>query len=65
MVKSSKLRRVCGGVLAALVVASACLAIGGIWGAIPGDTAMQLFATFLTVAGAANGIAYIADQFFS
>jgi len=63
--KSATLRIVCGIVLAVLTLASAALAIGGIWDMIPGDTAGQLFATFLTVAGAAVGVTYIADKFFA
>lgn len=59
------MRKVCGATLAVLTLASAGLAIGGIWGAIPGDTAAQLFGTFLVVGGASIGITYIAEKFFS
>lgn len=63
--KSATLRVVCGAVLALLTLASSGLAIAGIWELIPGETAAQLFATFLTVAGTTVAVTYIADTFFS
>jgi len=62
--RSHTLRMICGAILAVLTVSSAGLAIAGIWEMIPGDTAGQLFATFLTVSGAAFLVTYIADKFF-
>lgn len=64
MPKSATLRRVCGIVLAGLTLASAALAIGGIWGFIPGETAGNLFLTFVTVAVASVAVTHIADSFF-
>jgi len=63
--KSPVLKRVCGATLAILTVASACLAIAGIWGAIEGQTAGQLFLTFVTVGLTSSSVTYIADSFFS
>ena len=63
--KSQALRRVCGATLVILTVASAVLAIAGIWGAIEGETAGQLFLTFVTVGLTSSGVTYIADSFFS
>jgi hypothetical protein len=56
---------VCGATLVILTVASAGLAIAGIWGAIEGETAGQLFLTFVTVGLTSSGVTYIADSFFS
>jgi hypothetical protein len=55
---------VCGATLAILTVASAGLAIAGIWGAIEGETAFQLFLTFVTVGVTSSSVTYIADKFF-
>lgn len=57
-------RRIAGGVLASLILASAVLAIGGIWGFIAGDTAGQLFGTFIVVGGATVGLSYVVSSFF-
>lgn len=63
--KSATLRVVCGAVLAILTLASAGLAIAGIWEMLPGETAAQLFGTFVTVGGTTVAVTYIADTFFS
>lgn len=57
-------RKVAGGVLAVLILASAVLAIAGVWGLIQGDTAGQLFATFLVTGGATAGLTYVVETFF-
>lgn len=62
--KSGVLKRVCGATLGVLTVASAALAIAGIWGAVPGETAFQLFMTFVTIGCATNAVTYLADKFF-
>jgi len=62
--KSQTLRVVCGAVLAILTLASAGLAIAGIWEMLPGETAAQLFGTFVTIAGTTVAVAYITDTFF-
>jgi len=61
--RSQLLRRVCGATLAILTVASAGLAIAGIWGAIEGETAFQLFLTFVTIGVTSSSVTYIADKF--
>lgn len=57
-------RQIAGGVLSLLIAASAVLAIGGIWGWIEGDTAGQLFGTFIVTGGATIGLSYVAASFF-
>lgn len=53
-----------GGVLASLVLFSAFLAVGGIWGVIEGDKAAQLIGTFFIVGLATMGLSYVANTFF-
>lgn len=54
-----------GYVLVLMIMFSAVLAIGGIWGWIRGDTAGQLFATFCVIGGSAVGLGYATDKFLT
>lgn len=65
MIKSSSFMKTAGVVLIILILASATLAIGGIWGFIRGDTASQLFGTFLVVGGAVIGVSYAVTAFIN
>lgn len=56
--------RICGAVLVILILASAILAVAGIWGFIRGDTAGQLFGTFFVVGLATIGLGYTVSKFF-
>jgi hypothetical protein len=57
-------RQITGAVLCVLTVASAALAIGGVWGFIDGDTAGQLFGTFLVVGLTTVCLGYVVSKFF-
>jgi hypothetical protein len=55
---------VIGVVLTVLVLLSAFLGIGGVWGWIKGDSAWQVFLTFLIVGGTVAVVTYVAHAFF-
>jgi len=58
------LNQITGVVLSTLTVASALLAIGGIWGAVDPDVAIQLFLTFVVTGATTSAVTKIATHFY-
>lgn len=58
-------KKLSGVVLILMILGSAMLALAGTWGWITGDTATQLFATFLIVGGSAIGISWATETFLN
>ena len=58
------LNKITGIVLILLTVASAILALGGIWGAVNSDTAFQLFFTFVVTGVTTSAVTTIATHFY-
>jgi hypothetical protein len=54
---------VIGIVLVLIVLVSAILGLGGIWGWFSGDYSWQVFLTFLVCGGAVIGVSYVAHIF--
>jgi hypothetical protein len=65
MFNNKKLNQITGIVLVALTIASAALALGGVWGVVDNDTAWKLFLTFIVTASTTGAVAGIADKFWS
>lgn len=58
------LNQITGLVLSLLTLASAFLAIGGIWGAVEPGIAFQLFLTFVVTGATTSAVTSIATHFY-
>ncbi|NBW11918.1 MAG: hypothetical protein EBR82_28185 [Caulobacteraceae bacterium] len=64
MFNNKKLNQITGIVLVLLTIASAVLAMGGVWGVVDDETGRKLFATFAITAATTWSVAAIADKFW-
>jgi membrane protein implicated in regulation of membrane protease activity len=57
------MQKIIFAVLSILTLVAALAALGGIWGALPGDTAWQLIGTFFVLALATIALERAADHY--
>jgi hypothetical protein len=64
MFNNKKLNQITGIVLVLLTIASAVLAMGGVWGVVDEETGWKLIFTFVITAATTGAVAGIADKFW-